>query len=167
MKAVTSIPKISQISTQSVGILNCQMSQSSNTNNCTCPSDLLISLDWSVGCDTGTEKWWHLSDVHTLRNVENPILIDLHVSGIPSKVCSVQEFSFVAQVCISLWAVIALVAWVSYWAHSDEITNFYQTNIRPNACNLTNDFVARAAWVVAWSPMLSDSSEVWVADWSV
>jgi hypothetical protein len=96
--------------------------------------------------------------------VENPVFVDLHVSGVASEVFTVKENSVVAKVGIAFGAVIAFIAGVPDGADSNAITNFDKSDAGSNTSNLSNDFMAWAAGVVTRSPILSDGGQVGMTD---
>lgn len=96
--------------------------------------------------------------------MENPVFVDLHVSGVASEVFAVKENSVVAKVGIAFGAVIAFVAGVPYGADPDAITNFDESDVGSNASNLSNNLMTWTTGVVAGSPILSDGGKVRMTD---
>lgn len=153
---------------QCVGILDCQMTKSSNTNNSTWSTNFLVPLDWGISCNTGTKKWRHFSNVHSCGNMEDPVFINLHMRSISSEVLSVKENSFVTKVGISFLAVfLTIIAWISDGTDTNSISNFNKWNFWTYFGDLSNNLMSWTAGIPAFSPMFSDSCQIRMANWGV
>lgn len=144
------------------------MTKTSNTNDSTWTTNLLISFDWGISSNTSTKKWWHFSDVHSSWNMEDPILINLHMRSISSEVFSIKKNSFITKVGISLLTVFfTVIAWISDGTDTNSISNFNKWNLWTNFGDLSDNLMSWTAGISALSPMLSNCCQIRMTNWCV
>ena len=95
-----------------------------------------------------------------MRNRENPILINLHMAGIPTEIGTIKEFPLVAQISIPLEAIVARVIRISDRTDSNNISNFNSCNFGANHSDLPNYFMTRTARIIALTSILSDCCNI-------
>lgn len=90
---------------QFVGVLNSQVTQASNAQNSTFCTNLVVPLEWSIDGDACAEERRNDFEVQSLWDFDRPIIVDLHVGAVASKIVTVQVDALLAHLGVSLLAV--------------------------------------------------------------
>ena len=128
------------------------MSKSSNTYNSTLSTRSRVSLKRSIDCDTSTKKWRDLmqSIVETFWNFNCPVVVNLNMSSITSKILSIEIDSFFAHISIflTICAILTSKVWITTGTHSYIVTYFYSMGLSTHMSYLSHNLVARTARVL-------------------
>lgn len=116
--------KGSDCHSQFCGILNSQMSKSSDTNNSAGSISFKPSLDRGIYSDTSTKKRSSNILSKSSWKSEDSLLLQLDMSAVSSEVRVVQKLPLSTELVVTSVAMITVSTVVSLWVAANSVSNF-------------------------------------------
>jgi len=80
--------------------------------------------------------------------MENPILVNLHMSAISTKFSFIKILSVIAKICITKLTVLASEITISDWRYSNYVCDFYVRYIWSYFGDLSNNLMSRTTGII-------------------